>query len=151
MFSFDGGNISVRVETIVHPTEDLEKVRSTVLNMFPGVNVELVSHGDVKKLVGQGPVGILENFRQKLRSQRILDAAREVLSNGVDMSGKTVVFKIDKQVATVGRVNLVEENSTATLGAIIVSISNIGEVEEFLDWLAPRTTGTKKKPTKRLG
>jgi len=149
--SFEEWNITVRVETVVHPTEDLEKVRLAILNLFPGVSIEVLSHGDMKKLVGEGPVETLETFRQKLRSQRILDAAREVLSGGANIDGKMVVFKVDKQVATVGRVNLVEEDNTASLGAIVVSISNVQSVEEFLDWLVPRTTGTKGASPNLLG
>ncbi len=128
-------NVSVRVSALLYPTEIEEKVRTAVTNMLP-VEMELQDFG-IPRLYGEGDLECLRKLHELLRENRILDTARHVLLTGIE--GDTIQFRLNKQVAFVGKVNFpVGEES---LGSIYVEISNDNKEDllKIIDWLAPMT------------
>ncbi|MDO8726094.1 MAG: RNA-binding domain-containing protein [Candidatus Methanoperedens sp.] len=130
-------NITVRVSALVYPTEIEEKVRIAITNIFP-VELSLRNFG-IPQLYGEGGLESLRKLHMLLRDLRILDTSRRIFMN--NMEGNTIQFRLNKQVAFVGKVNYpVGEES---LGSIHVEISS--DVEEdlikIIDWLAPETEG----------
>jgi uncharacterized protein len=128
-------NITVRVSALVYPTEIEEKVRIAITNIFP-VELSLRNFG-IPQLYGEGGLECLRKLHMLLRDLRILDTSRRIFMN--NMEGNTIQFRLNKQVAFVGKVNYpVGEES---LGSIHVEISS--DVEEdlikIIDWLAPET------------
>ena len=47
----DSDNFQVKVEAEVYPTEDLGKVRRTLLNLFPDLNFEVKQSDSFKKIL----------------------------------------------------------------------------------------------------
>ncbi len=128
--------IEVDVYTEVNPTEDVEKVKKAIENLFPGIELEF----DESKGVLRGRVERLDRFRELLRMQRILDTARAELKRG--WRGKESTVFINKQAATVSRINFTEEKTT--LSPIVVTFKAYGvPFEKFIDWLAPETRDGK--------
>ena len=124
--------VTVRVFAQVNPTEIREKVEKAISNFFP-FELKLQDFG----LSGEGDLESLRTLHLRLREERILDTARNILLNGID--GNTTKFRLNKQVAFAGILNFpVAEES---LGSIHVEISaqNLSELFKVIDWLAPQT------------
>ena len=131
--------VKVKVSALVYPTEVLEKVAKAIKNLFP---IELVIQDfGIPRLCGEGDLESLRLLHRRLREERILDTARHVLLTEVE--GNTTRFRLNKQVAFVGKVNF--PAGEESLGSIYVEIS-AGDTEDLLktiDWLAPRTVEGK--------
>jgi predicted RNA binding protein with dsRBD fold (UPF0201 family) len=118
----------VSVSVPVYPSEDPEKVRAAVLKLFPDCVLELTD-GYL-----QGELPTLDRFHNQIRRQRILDTTRSILRKGIN--GNAITFKLNKQVAYVGKVSFIETETV--LGAIQVCIQDV-DVLSFIDNLAPET------------
>lgn len=135
--------INVRVEIKVNPTEDLEKVKKAVENIFGNVEFEVTPEKRGSLLVAEAKgIDGLTKLRDLLRSERIRDAARGVFFEG--LSKKSVVFYLNKQVAYVGHISFSAPVGESPLGPIKVQI-RFDSPQELIEWLAPRTTKRKQK------
>ncbi len=128
-------NVSVKVSALVHSTETQEKVEKAVKNLFP-VELHLEDYG-IPRLYGEGDLESLRVLHKRLREERILDTARQVLLSGV--SGSTTQFALNKQVAFAGKVNF--PAGEESLGSVYVEISaeNKEDLIKIIEWLAPKT------------
>ncbi|ABL78097.1 RNA-binding domain-containing protein [Thermofilum pendens] len=138
--------MKVVVRAPFYPTESLEKVLSSIFNLFdaPKESCAVVGEGKGRYIEcvfhNHKP---LEKFRRLLRQQRILDAARSYVERGL-REGE-VKFYLNKQAAFAGKVSFCTyEAGESPLGSIIVVIE-LGKCspDEFLNWLAPRTVNGK--------
>jgi len=132
-------NVSVKVSAPVNPTEIRDKVEKAISNFFP---VELkFQESEIPALSGEGNLESLRTLHLRLRDERILDTARNILLNGIN--GDTIRFRLNKQVAFIGKLNFPVEEEP--LGSINVEISteNKDDLLEVIDWLAPQTIDGK--------
>jgi len=130
--------ISVYIEAEVNPTEDVEKVRRAVENVFGNVEFEVKPQKQGSILVGKtkGLDG-LTKLQNLLRREKIRAAARAVLFKG--LREKSVTFCLNKQAAFVGHVSFSESGAESPLGPIKVEIC-CDNPRELIDWLSPRIT-----------
>lgn len=112
----------------MRPTEDPEKVRAAILNLFPECEISLVQNEVV------GKAASLDRFKTLIRNQKILDSVRKSLLAGVT-PGSTVI-SLNKQAAFVKRVSLSEGRTV--LGNMEVTIES-EDMERLIDEVAPRT------------
>jgi predicted RNA binding protein with dsRBD fold (UPF0201 family) len=130
--------ISVQVEADVNPTENEDKVKCAVENVFSSLELEAKPQRQGSLLIGRGKgMDSLATLYNLLRREKIRDAARRVLYGG--LSGKSIVFYLNKQVAYVGHVSFSNPFGESPLGPIKVEI-HCDDPLELIDWLAPRTT-----------
>jgi uncharacterized protein len=118
----------VTIRTVLRPTEDPEKVRTAILNLFPESEITVEQGEAVAK------TATLERFMTLIRNQKILDSIRHKLLDG--MAPGSTSISLNKQAAFVNRVSL-SEGRTA-LGNIEVTIES-EDVERLIDKVAPRT------------
>ncbi len=109
-----------------HPTEDRDRVLAAMTRLFP----DAVADGD-DPIVARA--GSLETFAEQLAKQRIRAAARKVLLRG--MGERDTRFRLNKQVASIGKVSFSEEEHA--LGDIEVTISS-DRIMDIVDAIAPR-------------
>ena len=129
--------VSVQVKVEVNPTEDLEKVRQAVENVFGSLKLEEKTQRKGSLLVAQAKdLESISKFGNLLRRERIRDAARGVLFQG--LKGNTITFYLNKQVAYANHVSFCEPVAESPLGPIKVQIKCDNPVK-LIDWLAPRT------------
>ncbi len=128
-------NFKVAVSALVYPTELEERVKKAVTNLFP-IELHTEDFG-TPRLSGEGDIESLRLLHRRLREERILDTARYVLMSGI--SGNTAQFRLNKQVALVGKVNF--PAGEGSLGLIYVEITAENRVDllKIIDWLAPKT------------
>lgn len=107
----------VEVSVPVHPTEDVNKVRSAALKIFPDGVAR--AEGDLVILVA----GSMDAFVHKVKDQRIKDTALMVLRRSID--GTTLHFFLNKQAAFMGVVNFTDGDSG--LGDLEVKVTEGAE------------------------
>ena len=126
------------MEVEVNPTEDLEKVKMAVANVFTNVELEVKPQRRGSMLVARAhSMDGLTKLYNLLRRERIRDAARGALFGG--LSGNSITFYLNKQVAYVGHVSFSKPAGESPLGPIKVQIK-CDNTRELIDWMAPKTT-----------
>ena len=136
---------AVHVEVEVNPTEDLEKVKLAVENIFGAVkfNVESRTWGQLLIAETTGTAG-LTKLHNLLNRERILAAARKVFFSGMDE--KSVKFYLNKQVAYAGHISFCQQTGESPLGPISVQI-RCSNPRELIEWLTPKPP--ERKPSSR--
>jgi len=120
---------AVTVSCPVYPSEDPEKVKNALLEIFPT--------GDFVLEDGiMSGTADLDNFSSLIRKQRILDATRSQMLRGMERSSRETRFSLNKQVATVGKVSFVEYRTA--LGTIEVTVED-DDIQGLIDRVAPVT------------
>lgn len=122
--------VDIRVTAPVQDTEREPRVREAIEALFPDAEItvedgRVVAHTDS-----------IDRFARRLREQRILDTARAHLRE--HRHGEGFAVDVKKQAALQGVVNFAV-GSPAELGDIHVDVTVGGDVEAFIDRLAPRT------------
>lgn len=126
--------VEVFIETYVHPTEDEEKVKKAVKNIFPDAEIKILDG----KLMAKAKD--LKKFRELLRIQKILDTARSEIVRG--RRGSEVTIYLNKQAATVSKVNFADEDAVLSPLKVRFRLMNV-PFNRFLDYIAPETRGGK--------
>jgi len=119
--------LEVRLRAECNPTEDREQVVRSIQRLFPDAEISGES-------VISGVSRSVDEFGEVLRRQRIRDAARAVMRR--NMRGGSTSFRLNKQVAAVGKVSFSEESHP--LGDIDVEIVS-DALESVIDSIAPNT------------
>ncbi|MCW4052783.1 MAG: hypothetical protein NWE78_06220 [Candidatus Bathyarchaeota archaeon] len=125
----------IEVQTHIHPTEDMEKVRHAIENIFGTTLKQVCREGAVLKCKAKD-VENLVILRTILQRERIRAAARKVFLAG--LRGNTITFFLNKQVAYAGHVSFCEESAESPLGAIRVKIKTENPLK-LVDWIVPRS------------
>jgi len=123
-------NCKIRARSLVNPTEDLQKVIQSLSNVFEYDELEL-GEGYVEI---SGGTSCLLPLKEYLEKNRVRDTARKILLKGT--SPGEITFKLSKQAAYVGKVNLVEDD-LSSLGEIDVTIRAY-DTDEVMDWLCEK-------------
>lgn len=123
-------NFKVKVIADVKSTEDPEKVKKSILNIFPDIIVEEKE----KEIIGYSEEDdVLSRFIELIHSEAIRDSVNMVLKEGTQ--GAKISFSMNKQAAFAGMVNL---SRSSPLGPIKVKIY-VEEPYEFIDKIVPKT------------
>ena len=138
----------VHVEVEVNPTEDLEKVKHAVENLFGAITfkVKSIKWGQLLIAETQGTEA-LTKLSNLINRERIRAAARKVFRSGMDE--KSVTFYLNKQVAYAGHISFSQQTAESPLGPIKVQI-RCDNPRKLIGWIAPRPTkSTRRKPRSR--
>ena len=129
--------VSIQIETQVNPTENPEKIKTALRNIFGEITVSISPEGKDNVLVANvaGQDSLIK-FRNLLRSDRIRDAARKALFRSI--KGNTISFCLNKQVAFAGHVSFSQETAESPLGPIRVEIAS-SNPRKLIEWLAEKT------------
>jgi predicted RNA binding protein with dsRBD fold (UPF0201 family) len=124
-------NCKVEARAMVHPTENLNKVIEALSNIFDYDDLLITEN----QVTVTGSYSLLIFFKEFLEKQRIRDAARKILLKVLNQDSNKIEFKISKQAAFAGKINLVEDD-LSPLGEIEVII-HTENPDELIDWLCP--------------
>jgi predicted RNA binding protein with dsRBD fold (UPF0201 family) len=126
----------------VNPTEDLEKIKQAVENIFGTVNFKVKTRkwGRLLTAETKGTTG-LTKLHNLLRREQIRDAARKVFFSGINE--KTLTFYLNKQVAYARHISFSQQTAESPLGPINIQI-RCDNPRELVEWLAPKTTKRKE-------
>ncbi|HYB93310.1 MAG TPA: RNA-binding domain-containing protein [archaeon] len=124
---------SIKIETEVKPTEDVEKVKQAILNLVSNPRFDSEVRGNESFIIAKasGEEG-LSKLQSLLKQERIRDAARKVFLEGI--SGSVITFHLNKQAAYVNHISFCKPKAESPLGPIKVEIAS-NNPEELIDWL----------------
>ena len=129
--------VTVHLETEVHPTENEEKVRAAVNNIIGNATVTMQLDGKTALLSADAKgQDALFKLRNLLANDRIRDAARRLLFKSI--RGNTLNFCLNKQVAYAGHISFSEKTAESPLGPICVTI-NADNPRQLVEWMAEKT------------
>lgn len=128
--------IYINIETEVNPTEDIEKIKLALANLFILSKIKLVKKNKVSVTIQTDEIEVITRFRSLLRQNRILNAARKVLIKG--SNGKSTIFYLNKQAAYMKRISFCGPTSESVLGSIKVQIES-DNIIALIDWLTSLT------------
>lgn len=124
--------IELKVETIVNPSEDTQKVIDAIANLFTRCSPEVSFRSRVVgRAVGSDSLAILY---EQVRSRSAMGVLRRMLLD--NRVGDSTSFLLNKQAATSGIAAVIEEEQESPLGPIRVTIS-CEELDALVDWLVP--------------
>jgi len=130
--------IDVKVEAEINPTENPEKVRIAVENIFGVMKFEIQPRSRGSTLVAHtSDTEGLTKLYNLLRREHIRDAARSVFFKGLE--GNTITFYLNKQVAFVGHLSFSEPAGESPLGPLRVTMT-CDNPREIIEWLTLRAT-----------
>jgi predicted RNA binding protein with dsRBD fold (UPF0201 family) len=119
--------LTIRIVTEVRATEDPEKVKTAIMNIFPDVKF-----GDVEGGRMEAEAHDLSGFKEHIRKQRIRDTVRTSLRKNTGTDGITLT--LSKQAAYAGRVSLSEgEGPLGDLEIMILSRDPESLIEEMTE------------------
>jgi len=119
----------VTIRCQIYPSEDPEKVKTAVKNIFPNAEPEIEGN----RLIAEADLG---HFFRLIRKERILDTARAQMEKGMHKDGRRTAFRLNKQVATVGKISFVDYHTV--LGTLNITITD-DDIEALIDKVAPET------------
>ncbi|WP_455364334.1 RNA-binding domain-containing protein [[Eubacterium] cellulosolvens] len=127
----------VQVEARIHPTEDLEKVRRAIENIYSGpLSLQKIGETNIQILKGSGDdLSVLKGLKDILKRDRIRAAANAALSSGI--LGESLIVHLNKQVAYAKHVSFCGSVSESPLGPIAVTIEG-GDLYRAVEWLTSK-------------
>ena len=140
-------DIVLHVEAEVNPTEDLEKVKHAIENIFGALEFQVKTRkwGQLLTAEVRGHESLIKLF-DILSRERIIAAARKVFFSGLD--DNSVTFYLNKQVAYAGHISFSQQTAESPLGPIKVQIRCINP-RKLIEWLAPKPKTTRRKASSR--
>jgi hypothetical protein len=122
-------NVELKVETVLNPSEDLEKVKKCLLNVANGCQ-PLIKDGRVEATC----TGILSlhHIRVGVRSKSSSAVLRKLLE--WNRKGNRTWFLLNKQAAYSGVISLAEHYEESPLGPIKVIITS-DSLDRIIEWL----------------
>jgi predicted RNA binding protein with dsRBD fold (UPF0201 family) len=120
----------MKAKVLINPTEDLDKVLKALSNILDYDELEI----DDNYITVTGDEESLIRLRESFEKRKIRNTARKIMLKG--LQDNIILFKLSKQAAYTGLVNILSEDLSA-LGEINIRIET-DNVDAFLDWIAPQ-------------
>ena len=132
-------NVKLKVETVLNPSEDPEKVKKCLLNIANGCK-PILSEGHIEATC----TGLLSlhHIRVGVRSKSSLGVLGKLLE--WNRKGNLTWFLLNKQAAYEDVISLVENYEESPLGPIRVTIIS-DNLDRVIEWLLSRTDKDKVK------
>jgi predicted RNA binding protein with dsRBD fold (UPF0201 family) len=132
-------NVKLKVETVLNPSEDPEKVKKCLLNIANGCK-PILSEGHIEATC----TGLLSlhHIRVGVRSKSSLGVLRKLLE--WNRKDNLTWFLLNKQAAYQDVISLVENYEESPLGPIRVTIIS-DSLDRVIEWLLSRTDKDKVK------
>jgi len=120
---------SIEVFCAINPSEDLQKIETSILNIFPDIEINknnMQITGVSKKIES------LSRIFEIIHNRRIIDAYRRTLNQ--NLSGNSTWFYLNRQAAYVDVIALCNEEDESPLGPIKIILDS-QQIEQVIDWL----------------
>lgn len=113
--------LRIRVEAIVRPTEDLEKVKRAVMNIFDDeLNIVDLGNGYCMVQGVSNSLNSISKLKQMITAWSIGPAARSYMFRRI--RGNTLEILMHKQALLFGKPSLIDSDKESPLGAVKIVI-----------------------------
>ncbi|WP_440059888.1 RNA-binding domain-containing protein [Thermogladius sp. 4427co] len=121
------------IEAEVRPTEELEKVKNAIENLYEGeLQVEQAPNGWLVIRGVSSDMKSLRRFRDKVKINGIEPAVRNYLLK--NKRNNETSLMLHKQAAYVGKISLIDSPKESPLGPIVIVIEG-EDVDRVIDYL----------------
>ena len=131
---------SIEVFCTINPSEDLQKIETAILNIFPDIEINknnMQITGVSKKIES------LSRIFEIIHNRRITDVYRRTLNQ--NLSGNSTWFYLNRQAAYVDVIALCNEEDESPLGPIKIILDS-QQIEHVIDWLTSYTNNPRLTP-----
>jgi len=131
---------SIEVFCTINPSEDLQKIETAILNIFPDIEINknnMQITGVSKKIES------LSRIFEIIHNRRITDVYRRTLNQ--NLSGRSTWFYLNRQAAYVDVIALCNEEDESPLGPIKIILDS-QQIEHVIDWLTSYTNNPRLTP-----
>lgn len=131
---------SIEVFCTINPSEDLQKIETAILNIFPDIEINknnMQITGISKKIES------LSRIFEIIHNRRITDVYRRTLNQ--NLSGNSTWFYLNRQAAYVDVIALCNEEDESPLGPIKIILDS-QQIEHVIDWLTSYTNNPRLTP-----
>jgi predicted RNA binding protein with dsRBD fold (UPF0201 family) len=118
---------TIQIFCEINPSEDSEKVKLAVSNIFPDIELE-ISDTDITGKTNN--LAILSKILKSIREKNVKKTYQRILKNNND--GESTWFYLNKQAAFVNTVALCSEANESSLGPIKVILRS-NDIEQVID------------------
>ena len=123
------GSCKVQVSCQINPSEDLSKVKTAVLNIFPDLEISISD----ELLIGKSnDMGTLSNISKSIHSKNTKNIYQRILKK--NSNENSTWFYLNKQAAFVNTVSLCNESNESPLGPIKVVLEG-NDIENIIQSL----------------
>ena len=118
---------TIQIFCTINPSEDPEKVKTAVNNIFPDMELE-ISETDISGKTNN--FSVLSQISKSIHEKNIKNTYQRILKNNND--GDSTWFYLNKQAAFVNTVALCSEANESSLGPIKVILRS-NNIEQVID------------------
>ena len=123
------GSCKVQVSCQINPSEDPSKVKTSILNIFPDLEISISD----KLLLGKSNgMNTLSNISESIHSKNTKNIYQRILKK--NSNENSTWFYLNKQAAFVNTVSLCNESNESPLGPIKV-VSEGNDIENIIQSL----------------
>ena len=131
---------SIEVFCTINPSEDLQKIETAILNIFPDIEINknnMQITGISKKIES------LSRIFEIIHNRRITNVYRRTLNQ--NLSENSTWFYLNRQAAYVDVIALCNEEDESPLGPIKIILDS-QQIEQVIDWLTSFTGNPRLTP-----
>ena len=122
--------IMVQIFCEINPSEDLEKIKTSIFNLFPDLKIKIQEN----QLFGSSnDIKLLSKVVKSIKNRKTINVLSRIMRS--NMTDDSTWFYLNKQAAFVDVVALCNEADESALGPIKI-ILNSNNIEEIIEKLA---------------
>ena len=127
-------DIHCRIQAVssINPSEDPEKVKKALLNIFPDLSVITE---EFSAIIRSGDLRSLEKIYESIHTRQSQKIYRRTLEK--NLKNDSTWFYLNKQAAFAGKIAICEESDESPLGPIKVILTS-QNIEGMIDWIVSR-------------
>ena len=122
--------IMVQIFCEINPSEDLEKIKTSIFNLFPDLKIKIQEN----QLSGSSnDIKLLSKVVKSIKNRKTINVLSRIMRS--NMTDDSTWFYLNKQAAFVDVVALCNEADESALGPIKI-VLNSNNIEEIIEKLA---------------
>ena len=122
--------IMVQIFCEINPSEDLEKIKTSIFNLFPDLKIKIQEN----RLSGSSnDIELLSKVIKSIKNRQTINVLSRIMKS--NMAENSTWFYLNKQAAFVDVVALCNEADESALGPIKI-VLNSNNIEEIIENLA---------------
>ena len=132
--------VKVRVEALLNPSEDPEKVSQAVINVVGERFSDRLRVEDYRVVLEAEGLEALAVIYRQVRSRRTMAVLRRLLRKNKN-DNRSWVY-LNKQAAYTGTIVFAESEEESPLGPILLEVES-NDIDRLIDWLVPKDEAMK--------
>ena len=122
-------NCTIEIFCLVHPSEDPNKIKTAISNIFPYSTIKSENSSILAK---SNNLNSFEKIYEIIHSRQTQKTYKQNLEKNLEHD--TTWFYLNKQAAVVKKIVICEQSDESPLGPIKVTLTSLN-IDKVIDWL----------------